>query len=289
MATPQTITGLTLLKLGNLSYATLIVTDPNGNLAMGTTPFYQNPSGILVPGQSTFASAFNASNVALTSSGSIPGATYTAAIAGRLLLKILLANPAIANPGAALTLSQASGSSALTATTYYVAQTQTNANGSTTVGASQASIAVSTAGNVITTSVTLEPGATGVGIYVGTASGPLLLGTISSTGVIAYSGGATSGLAVTVSGSTLSITISAAATSTGSAEPTSNTTAAAQVLSQTVTPAAGTGATGSINSGIALTPGSWYTFDEPVNAGEQVSLNLGGAALVTAIATMEEA
>ena len=50
MASPQTITGLTLLKLGNLSYATLVVTDPNGNLAMGTTPMYQTPSGILVPG-----------------------------------------------------------------------------------------------------------------------------------------------------------------------------------------------------------------------------------------------
>ncbi len=50
MASPQTITGLTLLKLGNLSYATLVVTDPNGNLAMGTTPMYQTPGGILVPG-----------------------------------------------------------------------------------------------------------------------------------------------------------------------------------------------------------------------------------------------
>ncbi len=235
-----------------------------------------------------FTAAFTVSNAALSAAGAIPGATFQAQRSGVLRFGVLLANPAVANPGAALTLSQAAGSSALTATTYYVAQAQTNANGSTTTGSSQASIAVTTAGNVITTSITLEAGATGVGVYVGTASDPLLLGTVSSTGTIAYSGGATSGLAVTVNGSTLDITISAAATSTGSAAPTSNTTAAAQVLSQTVTPSGGTAATGSINSGVALSPGDWYTFDEPVNAGEQISFSLGGAALVTAIATIEE-
>ena len=237
-----------------------------------------------------FTSAFTVSNVALATSGAIPGATFQAARSGVLRFGILLANPVVANPSSPLLLSQSAGASAFTAgETVYVAQTQVNANGSTTVGQSLASATITTAGNLLTTAVVVQPGASSVGIYVGTTNTPLLLGTISSTGVITYSGGATSGLAVTVSGSTLTITIGAAATSSGSAEPTSNTTAAAQVLSQTVTPAAGTGATGSINSGIALTPGSWYTFDEPVNAGEQVSLNLGGAALVTAIATMEEA
>ena len=49
MATPQTMTGLTLLQQGNLTYATLVVTDPHGNLAAGTTEFVQNPSGLLVP------------------------------------------------------------------------------------------------------------------------------------------------------------------------------------------------------------------------------------------------
>ncbi len=51
MAGPQTITGLTLLQLSNLSYATLIVTDTQGNMAAGTTPFYQTPGGILLPGK----------------------------------------------------------------------------------------------------------------------------------------------------------------------------------------------------------------------------------------------
>ncbi len=47
--TPQTVTGLTLLTLGNFSYATLVVTDSNGNMAAAQTPMYQTPSGILLP------------------------------------------------------------------------------------------------------------------------------------------------------------------------------------------------------------------------------------------------
>ncbi len=235
-----------------------------------------------------FTNAFTVSNTALSAAGVIPGATFQAARSGVLRFGILLAHPVVADPSSPLLLSQSAGASAFTAgETVYVAQTQVNANGSTTVGQSLASLTITTAGNLITTAVTVQPGASSVGIYVGTTNTPLLLGTISSSGTITYSG-ATSGLAVTVNGSTLDITISAAATSSGSAEPTSNTTAAAQVLSQTVTPSGGTAATGSINSGVALSPGDWYTFDEPVNAGEQISFSLGGAALVTAIATIEE-
>ena len=51
MAGPQTITGLTLLQLSNLSYAALIITDAQGNMAAGTTPFYQTPGGLLLPGK----------------------------------------------------------------------------------------------------------------------------------------------------------------------------------------------------------------------------------------------
>ena len=264
----------------------------NGSTAQATFALYQTPmaqwsprtvglSGSLVP-------AFNVSNLALTASGTITGATYTAPTTGKLLTKFLLADPAITNPTSPLTLAQASGSSSLTATTYYVAQAQTNANGSTTIGDSLASIAVSTAGNVITTSVELEPGATGVNIYVGTTNTPLELGNISSSGTITYSGGLSSGLAVTVSGTSLAITISAPASSTGAATPTANTTAAATILSQTVTPPGGTAATGTVNQGSALQPGTWWTWEQPMNTGESVAYSLGGAGLVTAIGTFGE-
>lgn len=134
------------------------------------------------------------------------------------------------NPWTALSLAVSGSGSALSATTYYVQVDYTGTTGRSTPGSSQASVAVGTAGEDITTSVILPLGCTGVGVYVGTASNPLLLGTIGvsyssgawSVGTITYSGGATSGLAATVSGNTLSITISAAATSTGAAARTVN-------------------------------------------------------------------
>ena len=236
-----------------------------------------------------FTSAFTVSNVALATGGAIPGATFQAARSGVLRFGILLADSVVANPSSPLLLSQSAGASAFTAgETVYVAQTQINANGSTTVGQSLASIPITTAGNLITTAVTVQPGASSVGIYVGTTNTPLLLGTISSTGVITYSGGATSGLAVTVSGSTLTITIGAAATSSGSAEPTSNTTAAAQVLSQTWQQSSGSAVVGAVNSGSAIPLAQWYTFDEPMAAGSQIALSLSGPAKVSCQAVFEE-
>lgn len=161
-----------------------------------------------------------------------------ATASGRLMYQ---GQPGLPDPGSALTLSQAAGSSSLSATTYYVQYDLAGALASgsylsrTTTGSSQNSIAVSTAGNVITTSITLPtvpygpagPNSVavaggGVGIYVGTASNPLLLGTINinpngTLGSITYSGSATSGLSATLSGNTLNVTISAAAASNGAA------------------------------------------------------------------------
>lgn len=236
-----------------------------------------------------FTSAFTVSNAALSVAGAIPGATFQAQRSGVLHFGVLLANPVVADPTTSLSLSQSAGSSAFTAgQTVYVAQTQNNANGSTTVGQSLASTAITAAGNLIATTVTVQPGASSVGIYVGTTNTPLLLGTISSTGTITYSGGATSGLAVTVSGSTLTITIGAAATTSGSAEPTSNTTASPQVLNQTWQQGQGSTAIGAVNSGSAIPLAQWYTFDEPMVAGSQITLSLSGPAKISLSATFEE-
>jgi hypothetical protein len=128
----------------------------------------------------------------------------------------------VADPASPLILSASGSGSSLPAGTIYVAFDFTNAVGRTTKGNSQASISV-TSGQNITTSITLPLNANGVGIYVGTTSTPLLLGTISSTGQITYSGGRSSGLSVTVSGQTLNITISNVASGTGAAPQSSNT------------------------------------------------------------------
>lgn len=136
-------------------------------------------------------------------------------------------SPGVASLSSALSLSTDSAtSSSLAATTYYVQCDYTADAGRTTTGGSQASIAVGTAGEDILTSVSISPSnITGVGVYVGTASNPALLGTISVDGsTITYSGGVTSGLSATVSGGTMSITISAPAGSSGAAAQTSNTT-----------------------------------------------------------------
>lgn len=80
MAAPQTITGLTLLKSGNLSYATLVVQDPNGNMATGTTEFLQNPNGILIPKRAdALGTQLTTSRItsALTTTALAASATYT--------------------------------------------------------------------------------------------------------------------------------------------------------------------------------------------------------------------
>jgi len=80
MAAPQTITGLTLLKSGNLSYATLVVQDPNGNMAAGTTEFLQNPNGILIPKRAdALGTPLTTSRItsALTTTALAASATYT--------------------------------------------------------------------------------------------------------------------------------------------------------------------------------------------------------------------
>ena len=236
-----------------------------------------------------YTPAFSLSPVGVIAAGAIPGATVQAQKTGRLHLQVLLANPALANPAQALELTQASGSSGLVAgTPYYLAVAYTNGNGSTTLGDSLASITLGTAGNVIRTVITPPVGTGAVAVYAGTTDTPLLLGTVSQTGTITYSGGVTSGLAVTINGSTLTITVSAMASSSGAAAPTSNTTTAPCVLSQAVSMGSGPALTGAINSGDSLIPGAWYSFDETVNAGESLVFRLDGAAVLSLLGTLEE-
>ncbi len=299
MATAPTLYTVLSGQNGLPPLPALVYADAAGSLANVVSPWYLNGNNLYIPAPvgtsgaplaelaGSLVPVITVSNFTQTASGTITGASYTATTTGKLLTQFILANPAVANPSSALILAQAAGSSALTATTYYVAQAQTNANGSTTVGNSQASLAVTTAGNNITTAVTLETGATGIAVYVGTASPPLELATVSASGAITYSGGATSGLAVSVSGSTLSLTISGAATSTGASEPASNFTAGALVLSETVTPSGGTAVIGSMNGGAALTPGQWYTWEQPIQAGATVEFSLSGAGMSTLLSTLE--
>jgi hypothetical protein len=149
------------------------------------------------------------------------------AFLGKCQSNITVAGP-LPNPGAPLSLSASGSGSSLPAGTIYVQCDYTNAKGRTTTGNSQASISV-TAGQKITTTVTLPPYATGVGIYVGTSSNPLLLGTISSSGQITYSGTATTGLSATVSGNTITVTISALASASGAAALTTSTALGADI------------------------------------------------------------
>lgn len=128
----------------------------------------------------------------------------------------------VSSPVSALSLAASGSGSSLTATTYYVQFDYSNSAGRTTTGNSQSSIAV-TAGQNIQTTIAIPSNATGIGIYIGTASNPVLLGTISSGGTITYSGTATSGLSVTFSGNVANITISAPASATGSAALTTST------------------------------------------------------------------
>lgn len=146
---------------------------------------------------------------------------------GKCTTDITVQGP-LPNPGSALSLSASGSGSSLPAGTIYVQCDYTNARGRTTTGSSQASITV-TAGQKITTTITLPTNATGVGIYVGTASNPKLLGTISNTGQITYSGSATSGLSAIVSGNTITVTISALASASGASALTTSTALGADI------------------------------------------------------------
>ena len=265
-----------------------VSTDSTGNSVVPTLPWLFNGDNQFIPSPLPYITAFSVSNLSMTTAGPVTGSTFTAPVAGTLQMKVLCASPTVTDPASALTLVQSSGSSSLATGTYYVAQAQTNAIGSTTIGSSLASIDISTAGNDITTSLDLTPGATGVDIFVGTSNPPLELANVSASGTITYSGGATSGITVAVNGSTLGLTISAPATSSGTVVPTANTTTSPQTLTQTITPNGGTAATGTINGGTALTPGTWYTWDQPMTAGEQISLSVNGPTLITALATLKE-
>ncbi len=135
-------------------------------------------------------------------------------------------SPALPNPSTALSLSTVSNSSStLAATTYYVNYALMNAQGTTTPGASEASITISTANAyAITFSVTLPSGATGILIGMGTSSGGEgQYAQISSSGAVTYVGGNSSGVSGSVNGSTLTVTITKPPSSTSTAMPSSNT------------------------------------------------------------------
>lgn len=132
----------------------------------------------------------------------------------------------ITTPTTALVLAQAAGSSSFTASdTVYVNYCFADASGNPTGMSTQASIAIATAGNVVTTTIALPTFADVVRLFVGTASGPLQLAEVDYTGGITYSGGVSSGLSATIdkTGMVLSLTISASASATGAAQPTKNT------------------------------------------------------------------
>lgn len=135
----------------------------------------------------------------------------------------------LANPSSGLTLAQAAGSSSFSDdATVYVTYAFRDNSGNSTLAAQQADIEIAASGNVVTTSIDLPNNAGAAALYVGTSSGPNLLGTIDGSGDIVYSGGLGAGLAVVVGGAdgrTLSVTISAPANDSGSAQPDSNATA----------------------------------------------------------------
>lgn len=130
----------------------------------------------------------------------------------------------IANPSSALSLTASGSGSSLTATTTYVAIDFWNPNNQqTTTGSSQATITPA-AGQNISFTVTLPANTSAIGVYVGTASGPKMLGKVSSTGQITYSGSSSTGLSATVNGSNVTITVSAVASATGATSSATNTT-----------------------------------------------------------------
>lgn len=132
----------------------------------------------------------------------------------------------VAPPSSALSLSAvADSSSTLAATTYYVAIAWQNAAGSTTVGSSEASIALSTAdADSIQFSATLPTDVTSILVGMGTASGgEAQYASVSSAAAITYAGTNSAGVSASVSGSTLTITLAAPPSDTAIAMPSSNT------------------------------------------------------------------
>ena len=132
----------------------------------------------------------------------------------------------VAPPSSALSLSAvADSSSTLAATTYYVAIAWQNASGSTPVGSSEASIALSTAdADSIQFSATLPTDVTSVLVGMGTASGgEAQYASVSSAAAITYAGTNSAGVSASVSGSTLTITLAAPPSDTAIAMPSSNT------------------------------------------------------------------
>jgi hypothetical protein len=218
---------------------------------------FQNNQQVAIPGAGTPCSLATPSAPTVTPMGTTGTATYQYQIAaldanggvspvsqvttisnGSSVLTNGLGDPVIP-----LVLSASGSGSSLSAATYYVAYDFRTSIGQTKVGG-QSSITV-TAGQNITTTITVPQLATSVGIYVGTSSNPLLLGTISNaaTPVITYSGGLSSGLSATVTNTaanggtrTISITISAPASGTGASGASSNTTQAYNAISWNAVP-----------------------------------------------------
>lgn len=150
------------------------------------------------------------------------------------------------NPSA-LTLTQAAGSSSFTATdTVHVVVSLLDASKKQTAVSPDASIAISTAGNDVTTTIDLPDFTAFLNVFAATSSGPLLLATVTCSPnidapsglTVSYSGTASAGLSATQTGKTVTLTISAPASSTGASEPSSNTTVVPLVT--TISAGAGT-------------------------------------------------
>lgn len=142
------------------------------------------------------------------------------------IARILYRYGVVTPPTSALALSLvADSTSTLAATTYYVNYAFGNADGETTVGSSEASIAITTAdSDDIRFSVTPPSGATFALIGMGTATGgEAQYAEVSTSGTVTYIGTNSAGVAATVSAGVLTVTIKAPPSDTSHAMPSSNT------------------------------------------------------------------
>ena len=142
------------------------------------------------------------------------------------IARILYRYGVVTPPTSALALSLvADSTSTLAATTYYVNYAFGNADGETTVGSSEASIAITTAdSDDIRFSVTPPSGATFALIGMGTATGgEAQYAEVSTSGTVTYIGTNRAGVAATVSAGVLTVTIKAPPSDTSHAMPSSNT------------------------------------------------------------------
>ena len=179
------------------------------------------------PGQTasgTVAAAEEQVNLTALPTGTADSSNQYGTVA-RILYRLGVVTP----PASALSLSLVTDStSTLAATTYYVDYAFYNTHGDTTVGSSEASIAIGTAdADDIRFSVTFPAGSadlSGIIVGLGTASGgESQYAQVSTAAAVTYVGTNSAGVSATVSGSTITVTIKAPQSDTSHAMPSSNT------------------------------------------------------------------